>query len=570
MSNIHRVVVYCACLFVTSTLGLAQTESCSQGRVAAEADLRSGQEVMLGTGAGSGSIELPAGTRVQVLQETGGGWKVRCDSFEFVVPRSELQFVNASPPLKASGSRPADQQTSTSQQTAEVIWPKLRRGVEVEVELKGMIKSYRHKARKNVMCYTLYSFEGGKLELPRLGRNTAKGVSLDGFDDTAAKVALRIKTESTGDLRNAGVVMLLGVEKLDESEGRRLLRLSEKRQAAEKARAYNPSPQALPYSGTWGVRLPLPSEKNGIKAVEQFDVHALAKQLSELKTANHVILNITQPAGPCYFTGPHPQLEKILNTRSYFSNKNHTDRGSFPRRGLIGEALDAVKATGKKTFVYFACEGFHTDLAQDSLQDAWFEYIESLGMAHYEAVGELILRHYAERYGTKIDGWWFDGAGGLRTPEQRQTWRDIVLSANPNAIIAFNRMAGPPFRSSAQCDYFGGHPEPRSRHKFWDPINLPMITAIEGSPWLNCSGEPVGDPNISALGHVFMGLQNRWTLGKCAFPRDQAIEWTTRVVSAGGMYTWAVPRAGSQIAATQFKLLKKIDKAVGDLGNCAK
>ena len=97
-----------------------------------------------------------------------------------------------------------------------------------------------------------------------------------------------------------------------------------------------------------------------------------------------------------------------------------------------------------------------------------------------------------------------------------------------------------------------------------------MITAIEANPWMSCSGEPVGDPNKSTLGHVFMGLQDRWTLGKCAFPPDQAIEWTTRVISAGGMYTWAAPRAGSTIADKQFQLLKKIDKAVEGLRNSQK
>ena len=62
-----------------------------------------------------------------------------------------------------------------------------------------------------------------------------------------------------------------------------------------------------------------------------------------------------------------------------------------------------------------------------------------------------------------------------------------------------------------------------------------------------------------------MGLQDRWTLGNCAFPPDRAIEWTTRVVSAGGMYTWAVPAAGSGMAGKQFNLLLKIDQAVEKL-----
>ena len=372
---------------------------------------------------------------------------------------------------------------------------------------------------------------------------------------------------ASGDIRSAEVKMLFAAEKLDQDEGQRLLKQFEARKVASKQRISNPSPNALPYSGKWGVRMPIPSEKNGIKDVNKFDPKELAAQIAELKTVDYVILNVTQPSGPCYFTAPHPELEKILKTRDYFSGPVHPDRGSFPRRDVLGETLDAVRATGKKTFVYFACEGFHTGLAKEELQDVWFDHIESLGMTHYEAVGQLILKHYVEQYGTKIDGWWFDGSGGLKTAEQRQEWRDIVLAGNPKSVVAFNRMAGPPFKSTPQCDYFGGHPTPRSRHKFWEPVNLPMITAIEASPWMNCNGEPVGDPQMSTLGHVFMGLQDRWTLGKCAFPPEQAVEWTTRVIASGGMYTWASPRAGSKMAGAQFNILKKIDKAVAELRN---
>jgi len=416
-----------------------------------------------------------------------------------------------------------------------------------------------------MICYSLQSFEGAKYDLPRHDQYIAPGVSLDGYADTFAKVTVRLKPEATGDLRTISVEMLVDLEKMNESEGRKRLKEYEERQRAEQVRTFNPSPNALPYAGTWGVRMSIPSEKNGPEKVMKFDVNAFAKQVSQLKTASHVILNVTQSAGPCYFTGPHPELEKILKTRSHFSGPAYPDRGSFPKRDLLGEALDAVRKTGKKTLVYFACEGYHTDLAKEELQDVWFDYIESLGMNHYEAVRELILKHYVERYGDRIDGWWFDGSGGLRTPEQRLAWRETVLAGNPKAIVAFNRMAGPPFNSTPQCDYFGGHPTPRSRHKFWDEVNLPMITAIEASAWMNCSGEPVGDPKKSTLGHVFMGLQDRWTLGKCAFPPDQAIEWTTRVVAAGGMYTWAVPCAGSEMAGKQFGLLLKIDKAVEKL-----
>lgn len=428
----------------------------------------------------------------------------------------------------------------------------LRRGVEVDLVLKGTIKSRKHPKR-DMRIYDLKSFEGQTHGFPRQAQFIAPGINLEDFDDTAVKVTVRAKPEATGDLGSTEIVRVLSVEKLDDAEARKLAKQAE----AEKVRTFDPSPNALPYSGTWGVRMPLPSAQWPDK-LEEFDVNVFAKQVSKLKTASYVILNVTHPANPVHYTGPHPELEKILNTSRFLKTP------SFPKRDLLGEALDAVRATGKKTLVYFACEGFHTGRAQEQLQDVWFNYIESQGMTHYEAVRKLILKHYVEKYGSKIDGWWFDGAGGL-TKSERLLWRETVHAGNPKAIIAYNRMAGPPFRSTPQCDYFGGHPTPRSQHKFWDPINLPMITAIEAGPWMTADGQPVDKPGNGALGHVFMGLQDRWTIGKCAFPPQQAIEWTTRVLSAGGMYTWAVPCAGSEMASKQFELLLEVDKAVENL-----
>jgi len=89
-----------------------------------------------------------------------------------------------------------------------------------------------------------------------------------------------------------------------------------------------------------------------------------------------------------------------------------------------------------------------------------------------------------------------------------------------------------------------------------------MITAIEDGPWMSTGGFTVENPAYGALGHVFMGMQERWNSGKCSFPAAQAVEWTTRVIAAGGMYTWTVPRSQSSIPEGQFKLLLKIDAAV--------
>ncbi|MBT7702439.1 MAG: hypothetical protein HN700_19285, partial [Verrucomicrobia bacterium] len=283
------------------------------------------------------------------------------------------------------------------------------------------------------------------------------------------------------------------------------------------------------------------------------NVAQFVAQISRLTSASYVMVNVTQPAHGNYFTGPHPELAKVLKL----------SKPAFPARDILGEVLAGIEKTGKKALVYFAAEGFHAHGNEES-RAAWDRHVKALGMTHDDATGELLVGYYAERYGRRIHGWWFDGSNGLDAKE-RLLWRKLVRAGNPDSIVVFNRMAGPPYRSTAQCDYFGGHPTPRSKHKFWDMINLPMIEAIEAGPWMDPDGKPVDDPGNGAMGHVFMGMQDRWNFGKCAFPPAQAIEWTTRVVGAGGMYTWHAPRTGSRMAGGQFRLLLKINDAVEKL-----
>ena len=430
----------------------------------------------------------------------------------------------------------------------------LRRGVEVDLVINGMISSRQHPTRKAMRIYVMNSFDGRKCGIPRNEREIAAGIKLVDFDNKAVNIKIRALPVATGDLRSTAILKLLSIEKITDKEAHHLQKEGEAAKIAEKTRVFNPSPNATPYSGTWGVRMSLPSAK-WPDQVEKFNVSGFVEQLSQLDSASYVILNVTHPADPIHFTAPHPRLEKLLNTAKYLKTP------FFPTRDLLGEVLDAIRATGKKTLVYFASEGYHTDQAPKELQDVWFKHIEAKGMTHYEAVRKLILKYYVDTYGPKIDGWWFDGSGSVNKTE-RLLWRKTVLAGNPKAIIAFNRMAGPPFNSTAECDYFGGHPTPRSRNKFWDPVNLPMVTAIEGGPWMNAYGDSVKKAGNGALAHVFIGMQDRWTLGNCKFPSKQAIEWTSRVVSAGGMYTWSVPRNGDKISGKQFNLLLKINAAM--------
>jgi len=296
---------------------------------------------------------------------------------------------------------------------------------------------------------------------------------------------------------------------------------------------------AWPHMGHWGPRMSIPTLKWGDYFID-FDVSVFIDQINQLTTASHVMVNLTHPADGRYFSGPHPVLEAAIGAEAY-----------FPERDLLGEVLDGIESTGKKALVYFAAGGLDHWSVPDDIRDNWKDYVASFGMTSVDGTRELILRHYAERYGTKISGWWFDGAGYL------------IHAGNPDAIVAFNRMAGAPFRSTDQCDYFGGHPIPRTKLPPWDFANEAMVEQIEAGAWMHPDGETVSDPhNGGVLGHVFMPLQERWNFGPAEFPTEQAIDWLLRVLEAGGMYTWSVPSDDSAIRAGQFNQFLEMELAV--------
>ena len=418
-------------------------------------------------------------------------------------------------------------------------------GKPLNLDLIGVLRSKPHPdPKKTRILYRLHTADED-FNLPLRGMPTE--INIDDFVDAYVKLSVNGQVISKHCIRSFGSMQITGIEKLP------LETVSAFQQATGRTRT--PSPNAMEFVGTWGPRMSLPSAL-WPEDLASFNVAEFAQQINKLTSAAYVMVNVTHPAGSDFFTAPHPKLAQALNFK----------KTPFPSRDLLGEVLQAIHASGKKALVYFAAEGFRGPRSGEVEQAQWDAYIQSLGMKHVEAVRELLLKHYAATYGDQIDGWWFDGSLHVNTQE-RIRWREMIMQSNPKAIIAFNRMAGVPFAATSQCDYSGGHPTPRAITPFWDQkVNGPMIETVEQGPWLDNDGAPVKDPQLGALGHVFMGLQDRWNIGGCKFPAAQAIEWTTRVVSAGGMYTWSVPRAGSSMLKGQYHLLLKINQAVEALG----
>ena len=106
--------------------------------------------------------------------------------------------------------------------------------------------------------------------------------------------------------------------------------------------------------------------------------------------------------------------------------------------------------------------------------DNWKSYVrEKYGSDDEEtlkkAYAKVIVKEYAERYGSKVDGWWFDHASFGNIP----LLHDVCKKANPETILAFNkgRLGKVQNNNPDYEDYTCGHPSKAS-----DKRNLPMVS----------------------------------------------------------------------------------------------
>lgn len=289
-------------------------------------------------------------------------------------------------------------------------------------------------------------------------------------------------------------------------------------------------PLAQWMSGKWGIGwrfLGGPSRWS-----KKLDVNKLVEQIQTIPNVSYVLFNISSGADGSTYTAPHSILSKI-------------NPGSCPERDLFGEAATAFQAAGYKVLVYMATQGpaklkhgpaNETDAKRMSNWRAWVKrkYGSDEISDLKKAYAEVIVREYAQRYGTKIDGWWFDHAafGDIELIHKE------IKKANPNAIAAFCRGMGEVGnKSPGYEDYTGGHPAPMRHEKASSMNNLGMVTAIEKSE----RGFFIKDGKAS-LGHMFMPTKELWNNGKnIVWTEEQAVDWMQRVLNAGGAWTWNVP-----------------------------
>lgn len=153
------------------------------------------------------------------------------------------------------------------------------------------------------------------------------------------------------------------------------------------------------------------------------------------------------------------------------------------------------------------------------------------------AFADVIVAEFAQRYGDRLAGWWFDHADFGNVTRLGE----VVKAANPDAVVAFNRGDKVPLvvNSPGLEDYTAGHPNPVKHTAANSDANLPMVESIVASTHGGfLVGEDAAGQDAFSLGHMFLPLQTVWNSGDIVWTVEQAAEWQLNVTDAGGAITW--------------------------------
>ena len=174
------------------------------------------------------------------------------------------------------------------------------------------------------------------------------------------------------------------------------------------------------------------------RIVDGFDVQAFMNDFDR-SGADWLIFTIGQNSS--YYCAPNSVLDERL--------PGHTSR-----RDLIQEIGSEVKKRNKRFNLYLPAETRHNTPEMELIRRAfgWKPGDQSEFRTRYTA----FIREYSERYGTMVDGWWFDGSQVDRSVfGDFSEWLAACRAGNPGAIVAFN--PGPALKEFGEHeDYMAG------------------------------------------------------------------------------------------------------------------
>lgn len=246
----------------------------------------------------------------------------------------------------------------------------------------------------------------------------------------------------------------------------------------------------------------LPGDPAAFAGVDAFDCEHLADQLASMG-ARYLVLTLGQNSG--YMNAPNAAYDRVTG---YAAGER------CAVRDLPLDLHQALAPRGIRLMLYLPCQVPNRDVRAQAAfgldQGPKDQPIDS-GFAHKWAE---VIREWADRYGDKVSGWWFDGAyEHVRFHEEiAQIYTAAVRHGNPDAIVTFNpgvRL----IRYTESEDYTAGE------------LNEPCAAVPEGR-WVDGS-----------QWHALTYLGSAWGRRDVRFADESWIDWVRAATAAGGAVT---------------------------------
>ncbi len=267
--------------------------------------------------------------------------------------------------------------------------------------------------------------------------------------------------------------------------------------------------------------------------VDHFDVEALAEQLKSAGAAYYQI-SIGQNSG--YYLSPNATYDKLTGIKP----------SKCSRRDLVADLYEALHKRGIRLMVYLPSGAPGGDAAaRRALQWETGPHRNREFQTNWEAV----IREWSTRWGKKVSGWWFDGCywpNAMYRTDDAPNFASFAAAAragNPDSAIAFNPGVFHRILSmTPHQDFIAGE------------IDDPALIEIKRQ-----NGSLIDGAQIQVLSH----LGEQWGMGAPRFKIEQIIEWSKKLVNAGGAITWDVPvQPGGTIAPVYLEQLAALGKAL--------
>jgi hypothetical protein len=249
----------------------------------------------------------------------------------------------------------------------------------------------------------------------------------------------------------------------------------------------------LGYSMRTKPQYPNPSQMTADewnRLVNSFDVNGFANQMVEARVGwVNFCLDDHLFAWPC---SPNSKFDHYTG---------YKPGQKCSKRDLIMDIANALNARGIKLIVYFA--GLNGYMKEPQVTSGLADDGNNGTAPSAESRKKRleILKEYADRFGTKIAGWWFDGMEKDSYTGVSDDWwkiNSIVHDANPKAIIGFS------YGTNEQAcvvkgidDYTGGDTWSKQDLKSLLPINFPAQNGILWHGKIYCGNvyHGMGDAN---------------------------------------------------------------------------